>query len=168
MLQSIPADREVSIERETFPLLIEREAGVYGMTITGYWKDLGTKERYRQVHWDLLHRECRMPIPGKSRGKGIWVGDQCEIGAGVLLVPPVLIGDRVKIGERSIIGPNVVIGNDCDIGSHVRCAETIMWDRCKVKEGTQLNNCIFTYDLELGSKHILHEAVINRIGVNQA
>lgn len=168
VLHYIPGDREVSIERETFPLLIERQTGLFGKAVAGYWMDMGTKDRYRQVHWDALKRECRIPIPGKSRGKGIWAGDGCKIGNGVLLVPPVVIGDRVKIGERSIIGPNAVIGNDCEIGSHVRCSETIMWDRCRVKEGTQLNNCIFGYDLELGSKHILHEAVINRIGVNQA
>jgi mannose-1-phosphate guanylyltransferase len=168
VLRYIPKDREVSIERETFPLLIEKQVGVYGQVISGYWMDMGTKERYRKVHWDLLNRTLNLSIKEKETGKGIWMGERCHIGKGVLFVPPVLIGDNVQIGERSVIGPYAVIGDDCIIGQNVRCSETIMWNRCRVHDSTQLKNCIFGYDLELGSKQILHEAVMNRMGVMQA
>lgn len=167
-LSCIPKDQEVSIERETFPLLIEKTAGVYGKVISGYWMDMGTKERYRRIHWDVLNRTCGLPLPGEETGKGIWVGEDCEIAPGALLVPPVLIGSRVKIGERSIIGPFAVIGDDCEIGKNVRCSETIMWDRCKVGDAMHLNNCIFGFDLNLGPRQILHEAVVNRMEAMQA
>ncbi|GIM45823.1 hypothetical protein DNHGIG_13720 [Collibacillus ludicampi] len=167
-LQWIPKHKEVSIERETFPLLIEKNIGVYGKTINGYWMDMGTKNRYRQLHWDLLDGKFTLPLKEKEQGKGIWLGRNTEIGPGVLLVPPVLIGDEVHIGERSVIGPYAVIGDHCELGRHVRCSETIMWDKCKVHDSTQLNNCIFGYGLEVGSRHILHEAVMNRaVGVIQ-
>lgn len=162
-LQWIPEGRPVSIERETFPLLIERGAGVFGKPVDGYWIDMGTKDRYRQVHWDLLDRKLALPLKGTERGKGIWVGENAKIGSGVLFVPPVLIGDHVQIGDRSVIGPYAVIGDRCEIGQYVRCSETIMWDGCKVRNSTQLNNCIFGYGLELGARHILHEAVMNRM-----
>mgnify|MGYP001394643941 CR=1 FL=1 len=168
LLRDIPAGREVSIERETFPLWIEKGAGVYGKVISGYWMDMGTRDRYRNIHWDVLNRVFRLPIPGKSRQKGIWIGKDCQIHSGVLLVPPVLIGDRVTIGERSIIGPYTVIGDDCTIGNRVRCSETIMWDRCSAHDDAVLNSCIFGYDLEIGSKHVLYEAAISRLEVMQA
>ncbi|WP_421617833.1 sugar phosphate nucleotidyltransferase [Brevibacillus sp. TJ4] len=168
VLRHIPKQREVSIERETFPLLIERSEGVFGKTISGYWMDMGTKERYRQIHWDLLNRAYRLPHLGHQNENGIWVGQNCDIDSGVLFIPPVLIGDNVKIGERSVIGPFSVIGNDCVIGKQVRCTETIMWDRCYAHSGVVLNNCIFGYDLEIGAKHILHEAVMSRAEVMQA
>jgi mannose-1-phosphate guanylyltransferase len=164
VLAAIPANREVSIERETFPLLVEQKR-VYGQTIRGYWMDMGTKERYRQVHWDLLSREFQLPLSGMEREEGIWVGRNTRIGTGAMLVPPVLIGDRVTIGDRCVIGPNVVIGDDCHIGPNARLSETILWDRCTVRDGAHLNNCIFGYDLELGSGHIIYEAVMNRMGV---
>jgi mannose-1-phosphate guanylyltransferase len=168
VLRYIPDNREVSIERETFPLLIQKEVGVYGYPISGYWMDMGTKERYRKIHWDILNRNLNLAIRGEEAGKGIWMGRECSIGSGVLFVPPVLIGDGVHIGERSVIGPYAVIGDGCVIGNNVRCSETIMWNRCKVNDATQLKNCIFGYDLELGSSHILHEAVMNRMDVMQA
>ncbi|WP_248927655.1 nucleotidyltransferase family protein [Paenibacillus hamazuiensis] len=163
VLRHIPQGREVSIERETFPLLIEQDHGVYGTPVRGYWMDMGTRERYRKVHWDLLDRKLNLRVQGKEQGKGIWLGEHTSVGAGVLFVPPVLIGDRVRIGERSIIGPYAVIGDDCELGRGVRCAQTILWDRCKVSHAAQLNHCIFGYDLEIGSRHILYEAVMNRM-----
>jgi mannose-1-phosphate guanylyltransferase len=127
--------------------------------------DMGTKERYRQIHWDLLERVLKLPMSVMEHEEGIWIGRESKIGTGSMLVPPVLIGDGVVIGERSVIGPNVVLGNDCRIGPYARLSETILWDRCRVSEGVHLNNCIFGYGLELGSRHILYEAVMNRLGV---
>lgn len=166
-LAAIPKGREVSIERETFPQLVEQNE-VYGHAIRGYWMDMGTKDRYRAVHWDLLSGRLNLPLSGREHDKGIRIGKGCSIAKGVLLVPPVLIGDQVTIGDRSIIGPNAVIGDGCVIGSNVRCAETIMWDRCVVQDATHLHNCIFGSNLEIGARQILHEAVMNRIGAMQA
>ncbi|MFC4769859.1 sugar phosphate nucleotidyltransferase [Effusibacillus consociatus] len=162
VLEWIPKNTEVSIERETFPLLIEKNIGVYGTTIQGYWMDMGTKDRYRKLHWDLLDRKFSLPLQEKEQDYGIRIGEGTKIGSGVLFVPPVLIGNEVHIGDRSVIGPYAVIGDRCEIGHHVRCSETIMWNDCKVQDAAQLKNCIFGYGLELGSRHILHEAVMNR------
>lgn len=167
-LSYIPTNQAVSIERETFPLLIRETASVYGKVITGYWKDMGTKDRYRIIHWDILNRRFALPLSAQEKGQGIWVGDGCEIASGALLVPPVLIGNRVRIGERSIIGPYAVIGDDCLLGRNVRCSETIMWNRCKIGDAMHLNNCIFGYGLELGPSQILHGAVVNRMEVMRA
>jgi mannose-1-phosphate guanylyltransferase len=162
-LAYIPPNREVSIERETFPRLIGTERGVYGKLLNGYWLDMGTTQRYHKLHRDVLDRIFPLPLPGKEQGKGIWAGENIAVGSGVLFVPPVLIGDRVQIGDRSVIGPYTVIGDDCVIGSQVRCTESILWDRCSVHSGAQLNHCIFGFDLELGANYLLHEAVMNRV-----
>ncbi|HZG84247.1 NDP-sugar synthase [Paenibacillus sp.] len=162
-LSFIPPGREVSIERETFPALIEAGQGVYGMPMRGYWLDMGTRDRYRQAHWDMLDRKLAIPLFGEERGKGIWVGNDCSVGSGALLIPPVLIGDRVRIGDRAVIGPYAVIGDDCRILGEARVSETILWDRCLVRQGARLHQCVFGYDAEIGSKHILFEAVVNRM-----
>jgi len=167
-LTYIPAGREVSIERETFPLLIREKAGVYGMPVSGFWMDMGTRDRYRAIHWEILNRKTNIPIPGREASDGVWLGPNCRIGKGVTLVPPVLIGDRVTIGDRSHIGPYSVIGSDCRIGSNVRCSETILWDGCVVHDDVQLHQCVLGYGLEIGSRHIMHQAVMNRLGVMNA
>ncbi len=113
-----------------------------------------------------------MPVgsgcPDKPKIKASGSAKAAKSELSVLLVPPVLIGDHVKIGARAVIGPHVVLGDKCSIGPNVRLSETILWDGCRVNEGAYLNNCIFGYGLELGPRHILHEAVMNRLGVMQA
>jgi len=167
-LAYIPTEREVSIERETFPLLIREGAGVYGTLIPGFWMDMGTRERYRTLHWEILNRKTGIPIPGEERSSGIWVGRNCRIGKGALLIPPVLIGDRAEIGDRSIIGPYAVVGPNCRLGSGVRCSETILWEGCVVRDETHLHQCVIGCGLEIGSRQIMHQAVMNRLGVMEA
>lgn len=162
-LDAIPPGREVSIERETFPALIAAGHRVQGVPVTGYWMDMGTSERYRHVHWDLLDQKLELPLPGKEQGSGIWIGEDTKIAPGALLVPPVLIGSRVTIGERAVIGPYAVIGDDCRIGRGVRCTHSILWDHCAAADAAQLNRCIFGSGLTIGSRHLLHEAVMNVI-----
>jgi mannose-1-phosphate guanylyltransferase len=161
-LDHVPAGQVVSIEKETFPLLIENGSGVYGHPIGGYWMDMGTKARYRQLHWDLLDRRFPLAIEGHQDDEsGIWLGDNVRVGQGVLLVPPVMIGDNVTIGDRAVIGPYAVVGNGSKIGSQVKLTNSILWDRCKVRSGAQMNECIFGSGMQVGP-HILHEAVCNR------
>ncbi|MFB9277689.1 sugar phosphate nucleotidyltransferase [Cohnella cellulosilytica] len=161
-LDFVPSGRAASIEKETFPQLIDNGSGVYGHPIGGYWIDMGTTERYRQLHWDLLDRRFPLRIDAKEmEEKSIWLGDNVRVGQGVLFVPPVMIGDDVTIGDRAIIGPYAVVGKGSRIGKQVRLAHSILWDRCKIRAGAQLNECIFGTATQAGP-HILHEAVCNR------
>jgi mannose-1-phosphate guanylyltransferase len=160
-LKHIPAGRVVSIEKETFPLLVRSENGIYGYPIDGYWMDMGTTARYRQLHWDVLDRRFPLALGGKEIRDRIWIGEGVQVGQGVLFMPPVLIGDNTTIGDRSIVGPYTVVGDSCRIGSGVRISHTILWERCKVRGGAQLHQCIFGSGMRVGP-HILHEAVCNR------
>jgi mannose-1-phosphate guanylyltransferase len=163
VLQAIPAGREVSIERETFPALIAAGHRVQGARVGGYWMDMGTSERYRRIHWDLLDGKLALALPGKEFGRGIRIGEDTEIAQGAMLVPPVLVGSRVTIGERAVVGPYAVIGDGCAIGRGARIAHSILWDRCTAADAAQLNRCIVGSGLKIDPRHLLHEAVVNVI-----
>jgi len=49
----------------------------------------------------------------------VYVGEEADIGDGVILFSGAFIGDRVRIGEKTVIYPNVTIMNDCIIGNEV-------------------------------------------------
>jgi mannose-1-phosphate guanylyltransferase len=163
VLQAIPAGREVSIERETFPALIAAGHRVQGARVGGYWMDMGTSERYRRIHWDLLDGKLALALPGKEFGRGIRIGEDTEIAQGAMLVPPVLVGSRVTIGERAVVGPYAVVGDGCAIGRGARIAHSILWDRCTAADAAQLNRCIVGSGLKIDPRHLLHEAVVNVI-----
>lgn len=162
VMRYIPAEQEVSIERETFPRLIEENTGVYGIVSSGYWRDMGTPARYRQVHWDALNREFPLPIKGREIQPGVFVGENVKISSGVLFVPPVLIGHNVKIGHQAVIGPYAVIGDDCQIGSRVHCAHTIVWDRSLIRDRSRLQNSIFGYRTVTPAGEVFEDSIINQ------
>ena len=162
VMRYIPAQREVSIERETFPRLIRESAGVYGMVSQGYWRDMGTPARYRQVHWDVLDRRFPLSMQGRQVQPGVWTGENVEFGSGSLLVPPVLIGNNVKIGDQAVIGPYAVIGDNCRIGVRVHCSNSILWDRSVVREGSRLSNSIFGYRTVAPAGEVFNNSIINQ------
>jgi mannose-1-phosphate guanylyltransferase len=128
VLDAIPPGRMVSIERETYPLLIAGGHPVYGFVGRGYWRDLGTPAAYLEGHLDALEgivdlfRGLSAPLlsrsaavdPGSSIGRHVVVGDAASIAAGATVERAVLHeGARIEEGavvEGSILGRGVVVG----------------------------------------------------------
>src|SRR5579883_3475067 len=54
ILDLMPAATAYSVERSLFPDLLARRAPFYGCETEGYWIDIGTIDRYLQVHLDIL------------------------------------------------------------------------------------------------------------------
>jgi mannose-1-phosphate guanylyltransferase len=53
VLEAIPSGRKVSVERETFPILVER-GELFAMATDDYWIDTGRPETYLQANLDVL------------------------------------------------------------------------------------------------------------------
>jgi len=160
VLKYIQPDREVSIERETFPLLIEKGIGVYGTVIEGYWMDMGTTDRYRQAHWDVLDGRLPLTLPGMEQEVGIFLGKNVQIGRGVVLNPPVLVGNDVVLEDNSVIGPYVVIGDHSRVGGGASCSRSIIWNNTSIAPRSKLVNCILCDHLLTGPDQMMHGAVI--------
>src|SRR5918998_4695304 len=55
----IPRDVAWSIERSYFPSLVERNETFVAYIYNGYWIDIGTPEKYREVHCDIMNGRFR-------------------------------------------------------------------------------------------------------------
>jgi mannose-1-phosphate guanylyltransferase len=139
VLERIPPDRRVSIERETFPSLVE-EGRLYAVQSDAYWIDAGTPEAYLQAHLDLLDGvsgEFELAIdpsaridpdakvsrsvigPGSVLAAGVEVSDSVVM-AGVRIdagstIRRGLVGARASIGASSELADLVVVGFDHDV-----------------------------------------------------
>jgi len=74
VLERIPPRLTVSIERETFPRMLDRPGRLFAFRSDAYWIDIGTPEKYLQAHTDLL-AGCigSSPVPGATeREPGVW------------------------------------------------------------------------------------------------
>ncbi|GMA49263.1 nucleotidyltransferase [Alicyclobacillus contaminans] len=164
-LQSIPNHRATSIERETFPALIQQGAGVYGARVRGYWMDMGTVERYLQLHRDILDGRCPLPAPVPKAGQGVWLG-AVQMSAGVQLIPPVMVDDGAILESGAVVGPYAVVGKGAVIGVGCTVSHTVVWDNTRVEAGAKLSGTVvsprFTTKVEIPHTVSAMEAVMQR------
>lgn len=118
VLSSIPPRLNVSIERETFPRMLERPGRLYAMRSAGYWLDIGTPVKYFEAQLDVLAGKVGLPPTPAAveRSPGVWIEPGAIIDDRAVLDAPVLIGAgaQVKSGARvhaSVLGANTVVGS---------------------------------------------------------
>src|SRR6476659_1255313 len=71
----IPKDTPWSIERSFFPSLVERHETFVAYVYRGYWIDIGTPDKYMQVHHDIMDRHFagHRAMPFIAHPGGAWV-----------------------------------------------------------------------------------------------
>jgi mannose-1-phosphate guanylyltransferase len=123
VVDRIPAGRRVSIERETFPAMVE-DGRLYARDDAGvYWLDTGTPLAYVHAQIDLIEgrRGARdfvaidptAVIDGAVIRNSV-VGRGASIGAGAVLERAVVL-DGATVGEgarvvESVVGPDATVG----------------------------------------------------------
>jgi mannose-1-phosphate guanylyltransferase len=121
-LDRIPPRLNVSVERETFPRLLEHPGRLFGFRTDAYWLDIGTPEKYLEAHIDVLRGSVgRPPTPGaRELSEGIWTQGDATIEPGATVLAPTLLGPgshvhtgaRVRgsvLGAGSIVEPGAVL-----------------------------------------------------------
>ncbi|HVA61306.1 MAG TPA: NDP-sugar synthase [Mycobacteriales bacterium] len=119
VIDSIPAGRPVSVERETFPALLAEGALLLGFLDAGYWLDLGTPEAFVQGSRDMVRG-----VIGSSALTGE-PGDSLVLdGASVAPDAAVVGGSCVGVGAR--VGPGAVVdGSVLFAGAFVDAGATV-------------------------------------------
>jgi mannose-1-phosphate guanylyltransferase len=131
----IPAGKEVSIEREVFPVLAESKA-LFGVSLPGYWLDVGTPRSYLQAHLDLL-----------ARTADVVKDPRAAVGEGVTLVPPVHVEANAVVGECARVGPYVHVGRGAAIGAGARIRRSALLAGAAVPPGVVLDHAIVAPDV---------------------
>jgi len=117
MLDRIPANLPTSIERATFPTMLERGGALYALHSNSYWLDIGTPQKYLEAHRDVLHGKLgSAPSDGAvEREPGVWIEGDVDVDPTARLVAPVLLGAGSIVGAgavvaRSVLGPKSIVG----------------------------------------------------------
>lgn len=80
--------------------------------------------------------------PDAEIAQNVFIGEHCEIAAGVKIYPGAVIMPHVKIGAKTVIYPNVTIYPFCDIGANNR-----------IHSGTVIGTDGFGYNFFEGKHH---------------
>ncbi|HVI40309.1 MAG TPA: NDP-sugar synthase, partial [Anaerovoracaceae bacterium] len=141
VLKEIPDSKVVSIERETYPLLLEKGYPIAVYKSKEYWMDIGTIEKYRQAHLDILSGSYPLPEFGKN-SKGAFIGSNTKIHSTARITAPVYIGENSRIDAYSTIGPNTIIGNSCTVGMNCKITNSIVWDKISIQNSSDVSGIV--------------------------
>jgi mannose-1-phosphate guanylyltransferase len=134
VLDEIPPDKAVSIEREVFPRLIGK--GLYGIRLEGYWIDIGTPERYLEANWDILEGRVETAV-GADLDEPILIGPGCEVSPDAELRPPCVLGRNCLIGPGAVIERSVLL-DGCAVEENATVSNSILSSGVRVGDGAQL------------------------------
>ena len=85
ILELVPPERNVSIEREVWPLLIGE--GLYGFPSESYWLDIGTPERYLQGTFDIIEGNVETAVKERLGSDWLAIDEGAEVGGRVIPRP---------------------------------------------------------------------------------
>lgn len=119
VLDLVPAGERVSIERDTFPKLVEAGT-IYGVSTDDYWIDAGVPDLYRAANLDLLgdrrvHESCEAIAEGASvhpdaTVMNCIVGDGAVIEGGTTTVVDSVVLPGAFIGAGAQVESSLVMG----------------------------------------------------------
>ena len=121
VIDSIPRDTVVSVERETFPSLISNKRRVFGYKEGAYWLDIGNPGALFKGSQDLVAADFLVSPSASVHSTavlfgGTSVGDGAEIGAGAVLdncivSAGVIVKARAHL-SRTFLAPAAIVEED--------------------------------------------------------
>ncbi|WP_327176114.1 NDP-sugar synthase [Streptomyces sp. NBC_01335] len=150
VIDTIPADRPVSVERETFPGLLASGAHLQGMVDSTYWLDLGTPQAFVRGSADLVLGRAPSPaVPGRC-------GER-------LVLPGARIAPDAKLSGGTVVGERAVIGEGARITGSAVLADAV------IEAGAVVTDSLVGAGARIGSRTVLAGAVIGdgaRVGAD--
>ncbi|CAA9528686.1 MAG: hypothetical protein AVDCRST_MAG67-3923 [uncultured Solirubrobacteraceae bacterium] len=149
VLDLIAPDKNVSIEREVWPALVDE--GLFGFVDdAAYWIDVGTPERYLQATFDILEGNVRTGVAEKL-GEGFLSVDQSATVAG-RAVPPAIVGAGSQVGEGSHVGSLAVLAGDVAVGENSVVERAVVLEGARIGDGCVLRECIVGPGVRIGDR----------------
>ena len=155
----IPANTNWSIERSYFPSLVERAVTFVAYIYRGYWIDIGTRQKYLQVHRDIMDGRYLAP-PFSGASALAWVAPGARIEDGARIEGPCFIDEDVTIKSGARIGPYSVIGRHCHIEERADIEGAILWPNSRVGADAKISGAIFGRHCHAGRSVTLGDGAV--------
>ena len=158
VLVQIPPQTNFSFERGLFPILLDQGEPIYAYPSSAYWIDIGTPEKYLQLHRDLLSGKSSQYTLAPS--EGVLIGERSHIHPTAQIKGAVVIGSNCSIGRRVKLTGPVVIGAGCTILEDTVIEESIIWRNARLGKRVDLKKSIVADNCCLNADSIIENSVL--------
>lgn len=158
--ERIPKDTVWSIERSFFPSFIERGETFVAAIDSGYWIDIGTPEKYMQVHRDIMEgRYAAPPFSGRPDDFA-WISPNARVDQGARIIGPAFVDEGAVIKARAQIGSHTVIGRETQVEEDAMVSGSIVWARSRIGREAIVRDCIVGRGCHVGQSATLEHLVL--------
>jgi mannose-1-phosphate guanylyltransferase len=163
VLDLIPPDQKVSIEREVWPRLVDN--GLHGyVDDDAYWIDIGTPARYLQVTFDILDGSVRTDLTERVGDGRIGIDESATVGGDV--VAPAVIDRDVQIAAGAKVGGLTVLAEGVSVGAGSTVQRSVVLSGARIGEGCVLSDCIVCPGAVIGDRTQVTDGAMVGEGVN--
>ena len=128
VIDQIPVNQVVSVERDTFPSFLSSGVKVYGYFDNSYWLDIGNPQALVKASADLITGVITSVATPKHSGDhliaaGAQVSPSAIVNLGTVIEPEVVVEGNCQI-SGSIIAKGAKIGANCKIINSIIAPDT--------------------------------------------
>jgi NDP-sugar pyrophosphorylase family protein len=158
-LSLMPPGVSHSIERAFFPALLARGDHVAAHVHRGYWIDIGTPEKYLQVHRDILRGRFPVELHGRAVSGG-WIEGQAEIDPGATLEGPFYVGPGCRVAAGARIGPDAVLVAGVRIGEGALVRDSVLWAGTEVGPDARVEGALVGQAVRIGRSAVVSAGAV--------
>jgi mannose-1-phosphate guanylyltransferase len=157
ILDLVPADQNVSIEREVWPRLVGQ--GLYAFGREAYWLDIGTPDRYLQGTFDIIEGKVNTAVIDRLGDGYLAVADDAVVEGRA--IPPALVGSGAEIASGAQVGSLVVLGDGARVGEGSIVERAVVLQGAEIGDGCVVRDCIVAAGARIGDRtHVTGRAVL--------
>jgi len=149
-LSLIPPAVNHSMERGFFPALIARGDIVMSHVHRGYWIDIGTPEKYLQVHRDILAGRFPVALAGRASRGGI-VHDSASLDPQARCQGPFYVGPRCSVAAGAMLGSGSVLVSNVQLAAAAEVRDSVLWDGVAVGAGARVEGALLGSAVHVGA-----------------
>ncbi len=146
VLELVPAERNVSIEREVWPQLVGD--GLYGFPADSYWLDIGTPQRYLQATFDIIEGNVQTAV--RERLGSDFTALAPSVRAEGRVIPPAVLQGGVHVAAGAHVGSLVVLGQGVTVGAGSTVERAVIMNGTDIGPGCTLTDCIVAAGCRIG------------------
>jgi NDP-sugar pyrophosphorylase family protein len=150
----MPPAVNYSIERGFFPALLARGDHVGAHVHRGYWIDIGTPEKYLQVHRDILGGRFPVDLDGERTRGGV-IHPEARVDPAARLEGPFYIGPRCVVEAEATIGPAAVLGAGVRVRGRAQVADSVLWEDCLVEASAVVRGVLLASGVRVGASALV-------------
>ena len=156
----IPKDVAYSIERAYFPSLVERGEPFFAYVDRGYWIDIGTPEKYVQVHRDMFDGRFNGGLFATADRTKPVVASDARVEEGAQLHAPCFVDSGAHIKAGAIVGLYSVVGRSVIVEEEAKVSACVIWPNSRIGQHAEVDGAIVGRNSHVGRSVTLHAPVV--------